>query len=195
MRMPRDDDVAKPAFEDLMLRRRNSDLRAEQRLHRGRAEADNGARLDARDFRLEPWLTRVDLADARLHVNPPAASWLPFEMLDRVGHVHLSSIEAGVGQRFIEQRARGPDKRAPGAVFGIARLFADEHDHCGSRPLAEDRLGCVGEQRTGLAPCADAARPLMERAGGTGSVGEDRLGLDTTIAGLTSLRLGYGGPP
>jgi hypothetical protein len=42
------------------------DRPAQHGARRGRAEADDDARLEPRELQLEPWLARLDLADARL---------------------------------------------------------------------------------------------------------------------------------
>jgi hypothetical protein len=60
-------------------------------------------------------------------VNPPFAARLPFEVLDDVGDVDRGAIDAGLGERSIEQLAGRSDKRTPREILLIARLFADQH--------------------------------------------------------------------
>src|SRR5437667_2650862 len=83
----------------------------EQRLRRGRAEADDDLGLDRRDLRLEPGVAGLDLPRPRLAVQPPLAALHPFEMLDGVGDVDAPAIDPGLGERAVEQAAGGTDER------------------------------------------------------------------------------------
>jgi len=58
------------------------------------------------------------------------------EVLDRVGHEHLLTRNAGIRQRLVEQTPGGPHERMAGAILLIARLLAHEHHRCAFRPLA-----------------------------------------------------------
>src|SRR5207249_20977 len=103
------------------------ELASEKRLRRGRAQTHDRARLHQRDLRIEPRATRSDLARARFLVNPPFAARLPLEVLDDVGDPDRGAIDAGLGERPIEQLAGRADKRMPGEILLVARLFADQH--------------------------------------------------------------------
>ena len=85
--------------------------RAEQRLRRGRAEADDHARLDQRDLGVEPRPAGGDLAGVRLLVDAPLAARLPLEVLDDVGDVDRCAVDAGVLERAVEQLAGRADER------------------------------------------------------------------------------------
>src|SRR5688572_13314887 len=112
---------------------------AEQRLRRGRAEADDDLRLHDLELGLEPRPARLDLGGVRLGVNAdlaapapptPAAQTgrrLPLEVLDRVGHVRRPAVDAGFGQPLVEHPPRRSDEGPPGQVLLVARLLADEH--------------------------------------------------------------------
>ena len=65
---------------------------------------------------------------------------LPLEVLDRVGDVDLVAVDAGGGERLVEQAPRGADERMALFVLLVAGLLADEHDARVTRPLAEDGL-------------------------------------------------------
>ena len=72
-------------------------------------------------------------------------------MLHGVGDVEPVPVDAGGGERLVEQLARRPDERRPGLVLLIAGLFADEHHVGVRRPCAEHRLGGVQVQVAALA--------------------------------------------
>ena len=58
---------------------RHLELAPEQRLRRGRAEADDHARPDQRDFGVERRPARADFGGIRLLVEAPLAARLPLE--------------------------------------------------------------------------------------------------------------------
>jgi hypothetical protein len=62
-------------------------------------------------------------------VQPPRAARIgfPSEMLDRVGHVQATGIEAGLGEGSTQQRAGGSDEGLAIDVLGVTGLFADEN--------------------------------------------------------------------
>jgi hypothetical protein len=130
---------------------RDAELAAEQRLRRGRAEADEDARTDDGELRLEPLTAGRELAPARLGVDPPLAARLPLEVLHRVRHVDGSTVDAGLDERIVEDAAGRPDERRTVEILAVARLLADEHRRRTSRPRAEHRLRGVLPQGTGAA--------------------------------------------
>src|SRR5437899_12133488 len=73
-------------------------------------------------------------------MEPSLALWLPLEVLDGVGHVHLGAIDAGGLKGLIEDAAGGSDERLAFLVLAVTRLLADEHHARMLAPLAEDRL-------------------------------------------------------
>ena len=113
---------------------------AEQRLRRSRSERNDDLRLDDADLGLEPRKAGLDLDRARLAVDAPRSARHPFEVLDDIGDVGLrrdrSPPRPGSG-RAVSGR---PDKRVAGEVFGIARLFADQHHPRPLRAFAEHGL-------------------------------------------------------
>jgi hypothetical protein len=91
-------------------------------------------------------------------------------MLDRIGDVGRGAIDPGICQRAIEQLAGGADERAPGQIFLIARLLAEEQQ-CGlGRRFAEHGLRRGLPQRA-----APAGQRLLtqrgERVGGVAGAG------------------------
>src|SRR6266850_6534614 len=89
----------------------------EQGLRRGRAEANHGLRLDDVELGLQPRQARADLRLVGLGVDAPLPARLPLEVLHHVGDVDVAAVDAGLGQRAVEQLAGGPDERTPGEVF------------------------------------------------------------------------------
>jgi hypothetical protein len=73
-------------------------------------------------------------------VDPALAAAHPLEVLDHVGHVHLVTVEAGLGHRPVEQRPGRADERAPGQVLAVPGLFAGHHDPGPARAFAEHGL-------------------------------------------------------
>src|SRR3954454_7870567 len=117
------------------------ELTTEQRLRRGRTEADDRARLDQRDLTVEPWPARGDLAGVRFLVDAPLAARLPLEVFDDVRDVDRGAIDAGVLERAIEQLPRWTDEGMAGKVLRVTRLLAHEHQPSFGRALSEYSLG------------------------------------------------------
>lgn len=67
----------------------------------------------------------------------------PFEMLDDVGDVDLGSVYTYFFEDLVQQTAGGADEGMAGAILGVSRLFADEHDAGRGRSFSEDRLSRV----------------------------------------------------
>jgi hypothetical protein len=61
-------------------------------------------------------------------------------MLNRIGHVHFASINAGRLQTLIQQLAGRPDKWSPLMIFAITGLFAHQKYRGTSIPFAKDNL-------------------------------------------------------
>jgi catecholate siderophore receptor len=113
---------------------------ADQRARSGGAERNGNRRPYQLALMLEPPAARLDFAGVGLAVDPPFASSDELEMLDRIGDVGLRAVDAGLLKKSVEQLPRRADERAPGEVFLIARLLADEDDLRVERPFAEHRL-------------------------------------------------------
>lgn len=75
----------------------------------------------------------------------------PFEMLHHIRDVNLGAVDVHFFEDFIEQATRGTDKRMAGAIFGISRLLADEHDACLRRTFPENRLSRIFPKIASLA--------------------------------------------
>jgi hypothetical protein len=61
-------------------------------------------------------------------------------MLHRVREVERTTVEAGLGQRAVEDTACWPDERFTLAIFDVAGLFTDHHHPGRSLAGAEDHL-------------------------------------------------------
>ena len=125
----------------------DAEVAAEQGLRGGGAETDDDVGREHGDLRLEPGMTGLDLARPRLAVEPPLAALHPFEVLHRVGDIDEAAIDPGRGQGTVEQPPGGTDEGQAGAILGIARLLADQHQPRLGRPGAEHRLGRVPVER------------------------------------------------
>ena len=130
---------------------------------RGRAETDEHAWLQHRDFGVEPRPTGGDLAPVRLLMDSPLALRLPLEVLDDVRDVHLGAVDLDFLERPVEQLPSGPDERAPFEVLAVAGLLADEDDVRVRATLAEDCLRAGFPERAGLAPGGRLAQLLQAR--------------------------------
>src|SRR5205823_5886189 len=86
-----------------------------------------------------------------LLVDAPLALGRPLEVLDHVGHVDRSAVDAGLLERFVEQPARRADKGTPFQVLVIPRLLPDQHDLGALSAFAEHRLGRVLPEIAGAA--------------------------------------------
>jgi hypothetical protein len=92
---------------------RDPELPAEERLRCDRAQADQHARLDDREFGVEPRPARSDLRPVRLLVDPPLPARSPFEVLDRVGDVDLRAIDPASSSASSKSLPAGPTKGLP----------------------------------------------------------------------------------
>ncbi len=121
---------------------------SEQGLGGGRSKADDHVRLDECNLVLEPRKTRADLTGAWCLMNASLRSRVfgPLEVLHRVSEVDVIAVEANGVERAIEQLARRPDEIVAEFVLDVPGLFADEHDACAARTLAEHGLGSALEQ-------------------------------------------------
>ena len=127
------------------------DVRAEQRLRGGGAEADQRLRLDDLDLGLEPREAGRHLPAIGLLVDPALAPELVAEMLDRVRDVDVLAGDAGPLEALVEHFARGADERMSLDVLAVAGLLADQHQAGACGALAHDRLGGAFPQVAGAA--------------------------------------------
>ena len=108
----------------------NANHLTEHRLRGGRAKADEDARADRVQLRLEPRAAGGDLAGRRAFVFAALALRLPFKVLDRVGHIDLMASDAGFYQGFVQYSPRRSHKGMALEIFLIAGLFPDEEYLC-----------------------------------------------------------------
>src|SRR5438034_9884676 len=139
------------------------ELGADDRLRRRRSEADDCARLDDLNLRLQPRTAGVDLPGVRLLVDAALAARLPLEVLDDVGDVDPRPVDARFDQRLVEQSAGGTDERAANEILAVARLLADEHHGRSLPPFAEHRLRAGLPEIAGLAAGRDRLQLLDRR--------------------------------
>src|SRR5690242_11641331 len=150
-----DDALRKVRLDQLAALLRDPEVAPEQGLCGGRTEADQHARPDHLELRLEPRATGCDLRPVRLLVDAALAAGLPLEVLDDVRDVDLAAVDARVLEGLVEKLPGRADERLALEVLLVARLLADEENLGLRGALAEDRL-----------------RPgLVERAGGAAGRG------------------------
>src|SRR5262249_41714177 len=88
----------------------------------------------------------------------------PLEVLHHVRNVHDLAIDAGLGERAIEELPRRPDERMAREILGVSRLLAHQHDLRMTRPLAEHRLRRVPVEIARAALARRVAEPVETRA-------------------------------
>src|SRR5262245_44158559 len=103
------DDGRERRVDQLAAMVRDAERGAKPRLGGSRAKQDDGARLHDRELDVEPRPARRDVLRPRLLVNPPLAAWLPVEVLDDIGHVDVTAIDACRLERAVEKLAGRPD--------------------------------------------------------------------------------------
>src|SRR5262249_51708792 len=95
----------------------------------------------------------VELGGPWRLVNAALAALLELEVLDRVGDVKLLARQTGLGERLVEDLARGPDERRTLKIFLVSRLLADEHDARVGCAATEHGLGRGAVEIAALAVC------------------------------------------
>src|ERR1041384_466436 len=106
----RGDEFGQIGFDELCALERDAELRADHCLRGGRSETDDGARFYDVDLGLQPRAAGADLRGVRLLVDATFPARLPFEMLDDVSDVDGRPIDAGLGERFVEESPGGADE-------------------------------------------------------------------------------------
>src|SRR5918992_3135865 len=143
-----------------------AELFPEQGLRGRGAERDDDSRLDQPDFLLKPGATRPDLPCAGFLVQPAAPlDNDKLEMLDRIGHVHLTAVYSCLLQPCVEQPSSRTDERMTLSVLLITGLLAYQHDLCFPRTFTKDSLRRVHPEIT---PSAGSRRLTQRRQRGPG---------------------------
>ncbi len=101
-------------------------LCSEQALRRSRTQTDNKLRSNGVNLRFQPWPASCYLQRIRFLMQPNLTARFPLEMLNRVGNVHFTPINARGFEALIKKLAGRSDKRLPLLVFAIAGLFAHQ---------------------------------------------------------------------
>ena len=122
-----------------------------QRKRGGRSERYDEMRRRGGDLTIEPPSARLDLAAVWRFVQPPSAARFALEMLHRICQVDRAAFDADLEQRAIQHHSGRSDKRPPGEVFFVARLFADHHQCRRRRSLAKNRPTGLPIERTARA--------------------------------------------
>src|SRR6185437_13004796 len=114
--------------------------RAEHGLPCYRAQQHHQPRPDRAELGLQPEPAGPDLGAVRALVDPTLTPLGPLEVLDRVGHVHVGTVDAGLVQSPVQDPARGPDERMALFVLLVTRLLTDQRDGNARPAFAEHRL-------------------------------------------------------
>src|SRR5882724_5235430 len=67
-------------------------------------------------------------------------SRLPFEMLHRIRHINVASIDSSLFERLVHDFSCRSDERFASDILVIPRLFSNQHDWRGFGSLAKDSL-------------------------------------------------------
>src|SRR5579864_5647694 len=134
----------------------HAELSSQERLRRGRTQANKDLRSHNSQFGVEPRAASLNFGVARLFVNAPFAPFgrRPLEMFHHVRHVYFCSINASLDEGLIQEFPRRPNKRMTSPILLISRLLADEHDLSRRGSFTEDGLSSVPPEVTGLAACS-----------------------------------------
>src|SRR5690606_13685033 len=133
-----------------------------------RAQAHHDVGADARQFALQPQAARALFAGVGTLVQPGLAAALELEMLDGIGDVEPTPLDAQFLERAVEEFARGTDERTAAQVLRLAGLFADDQYARVGRAFAEDRTGGGLPQGTALATHGGIAQRLQAVVDGFG---------------------------
>ena len=118
-----------------------AELRSEQILRGGCAQADDDLRMNGRNLHLEPRATGRYLEGVGLLVQADFAPWFPLEVLDRVRDVNLSAIDPRRFEALIKQLTGRPDKWFPLLIFAITGLFPYQENGGMGCAFAKNYLG------------------------------------------------------
>jgi hypothetical protein len=138
-----------PAQETAALARKD-DLPAHERLCGERAKTDDESWIDQRKFLFEPPTAFFYFVGVRAFVEAPFAALLVLKVLDGIGDIDCTTVKPGLLQCPIEDTPSRPNEGMAFSVFHITRLFADHHQLCICRALAEDSLGGMSKKRAAL---------------------------------------------
>jgi hypothetical protein len=119
-----------------------SKLCTEQTLRRSCTQADNEMGTDGGNLCFQPWAAGRYFKRVWFLMQPNLAARFPFEVLHRVGDVHLSSIDTCGLEAFVKQRTSRSDKRLPLLVFAIAGLLSYQENSGMGSAFPKDDLRC-----------------------------------------------------
>jgi hypothetical protein len=115
------------------------------------AQAYDDLRADLRQFCLQPWETRVDLARRRLFVDTAFASFFELKMFDGVRQIKIGAVQMSIVEGAVENTARRSNEWLTGEIFFIAGLFSHQEGARSRRSLTQNRLRRVTEKIAALA--------------------------------------------
>jgi hypothetical protein len=105
-------------------------------------------------------------------------------VLDHIRHVDLAPVDPSLLQRPVEELSGRPDERVPFDVLAVPGLLADQHQLGSGRTFAEDGLGGVPPQATGLAAAGGVGYCAKRRSLGDELPGGAVLGSPRQEGGL-----------
>src|SRR5690348_7069392 len=107
------------------------DIFSQQRLSGTRTQANEDFWFHTFEFSIEPGAASFNLRITRLLVNATFSAFRrsPFKVLDHIRDINFRTIDLCLGKRLIEQPAGWPNEGTTNAVFLVAGLFANQHDH------------------------------------------------------------------
>ncbi len=122
---------------------------SEQRFCGCGSEANEHTRFDEIELCLQPPVAGSYLLAVGSLVDTSLAAAAVLEVLDRIGHIHLGTVDSGLRKRTVKQCAGGPHEWSALTILAVAGLLTYEHHRCSRRALPEDGLSRVAPQRTG----------------------------------------------
>ena len=148
---------------------RHPERPAEQGLRGCCPERHHNLRLDSSELCRQPRPARRYVPGGGLLVDTPLAVGraLEPEVLDRVGDVGSRTVNAGLGERLVEQTACRADEWPSFAVFDVSGLLTYQHDRRTGRAGAENGLGRVLEEFAAPTPSGGICQFGQVDVGGT----------------------------
>src|SRR6185312_6494169 len=111
----------------------------------------NHGRPNRLDLRFQPRPAGGELARGWLGVQPSGTPRRELEMLDRIGQVDFTAIDADLRQSLVQQSTGGPDEWAACQILLVAWLLTNQHQPGVRRALAKNGLRRVLVEMTSLA--------------------------------------------
>lgn len=115
-------------------------LCSKQALRRSCTQTDNKLRSNRGNLRFQPWPASCYLKRIWFLMQPNLAPRFPLEMLNGIGNVHFTPINARGFEALVKELAGRSDKRLPLLVFAIAGLFAHHEQSGVDAPFPKDDL-------------------------------------------------------